>query len=141
LQRDPEDEPTREILSVAQGHLADSLQEKVARNHQLSAASWFRYGDTCSKRFFDFHRIGKKRTLLKELKTKGGDITGQEDLAHYVRHFYAHLYTSKANAPGTSEAREVCWVSTLTPVSNEANDDLTKELTLKEIKEAIAAML
>jgi hypothetical protein len=94
LQIDLEDEPSREILSVTQGHLADLLQEKVARNHQLSAASWFRYGDTCSKRFFDFHRIGKKRTPLKELKTEGGDITGQEDLAHYVRAYYAHLYTS-----------------------------------------------
>ncbi len=140
LQRDPEDEPTREILSVTQGHLVDSLQEKVAKNHQLSAASWFRYGDTCSKRFFDFHGIGRKRTPLKELKTEGGDITGQEDLAHYVRDFYAHLYSSEANAPGTSEAREVCWGSTPTRVSNEANDDLTKEFTLKEIKEAIAAM-
>jgi hypothetical protein len=29
LQRDPEDEPTREILSRAQGHLADTLQEKI----------------------------------------------------------------------------------------------------------------
>ncbi len=140
LQRDLEDEPVREILSVAQGHLAYSLQEKVARNHQLSSASWFRYEDTCSKRFFDFHRIGRKRTPLKELKTEGGDITGQEDLAHYVRAFYAHLYTSETNAPDTSEAQEVCWGSTLTRVSNEANDDLTKELTLKEIKEAITAM-
>jgi hypothetical protein len=50
------------------------------------------------------------------------------------------LYTSEASALGTSEAREVCWGSTLTRVSNEAKDDLTKELTLKEIKEAIAAM-
>jgi hypothetical protein len=116
------------------------LQEKVARNHQLSAASWFRYRDTCSKRFFDFHRIGRKRTPLKELKTEGGDITGQEDMAHYVRTYYAHLYTLEASAPGTSEAREVCWSSTPTRVSNEANDGLTKELTLKEIKEAIAAM-
>jgi hypothetical protein len=76
LQRDPEDEPAREILSVAQGHLVDSLQEKVARNHQLSSASWFKYGDTCSKRFFDFHRIGRKRTPLKELKTEGGGHHG-----------------------------------------------------------------
>jgi len=76
LQRDLEDEPAREILSVAQGHLADSLQVKVVRNHQLSSATWFRYGDTCSKRLFDFHRIGRKRTPLKELKTEGGDITG-----------------------------------------------------------------
>jgi hypothetical protein len=88
----------------------------VVRNHQLSAATWFRYGDTCSKRFFDFHRIGRKRTLLKELSTEDGEVTGQEDLAHYVRSFYTHLYTSEANAPGTHEA------------------------TLKEIQEAILAM-
>jgi exonuclease III len=140
LQRDPEDEPTREILSRAQGHLADTLQEKITRNQQLNSASWFKYGDTCSKLFFDFHRIGKKRTPLKELKTEEGDIKGQEDLAHYVRSFYKRLYTSEANAPGTSEAREDSWASTPTRVSGVANDELTKELTLLEIKEAIVAM-
>jgi hypothetical protein len=116
------------------------LQEKVARSHQLSSASWFRYGDTCSKLFFDFHRIGRKRTPLKELKTEWGDITGQEDLAHYVRSFYTRLYTSEASVSGTAEAREVCWDSTPTRISNETNVELTKELTLKEIKEAIAVM-
>jgi hypothetical protein len=70
LQRNPEDEPVRGILSEAQGHLADALQEQVARNHQISASTWFRYGDTCSKRFFDFHRIRRKITLLKELTTE-----------------------------------------------------------------------
>jgi hypothetical protein len=128
LQRDPENEPAREILSTAQGHLADSLQEKVAKNHQLSATSWFRYGDTCSKHFFDFHRIRRKCTPLKELKTEGGDIMGEEDLAHYVRTYYKRLYTSEANALGTSEAREECWGSTPTQVSNEANDNLTKDV-------------
>jgi hypothetical protein len=88
--------------------MADSLQEQVARNHQLSASTWFRYGDTCSKRFFDFHRIERKRTLLKELTTEEGEIKGQEDLAHYVQSFYVRFYTSKASAPGTSEAREAC---------------------------------
>jgi hypothetical protein len=76
LQRDPKNKPVRNILSVAQGHLANSLQEQVARNHQLSASTWFRYSDTCSKRFFDFHRIGRKRTLLKELATEDGEIKG-----------------------------------------------------------------
>ncbi len=125
---------------MAQGHLADTLQEKVARNHQLSSASWFRYGDTCSKRFFDFHRIRRKCTPLKKLKTEGGDITSQEDLAHYVRSFYERLYTSKADAPGTLEAREDCWENTPSRVSNSDNDELTKNMTLKEIKEAIASM-
>jgi hypothetical protein len=112
----------------------------VVRNNQLSIATWFRYDDTCSKHFFDFHRIGRKRTLLKELSTEDGEVTCQEDLAHYVRSFYTHLYTSEANAPGTHEAREVCWASTPTWVSNETNKELTQKLTLKEIQEAILAM-
>jgi hypothetical protein len=48
-----------------------------------------------------------------------------------------HLYTSEASAPGTSEA---CWASTPIRVSNETNKELTKELTLKEIRDAISAM-
>jgi hypothetical protein len=140
LQEDPEDEVVRDILSTAQGHMGDSLQEQVARNHQLSTSTWFRYGDTCSKKFFDFHRIGRKRTLLKELTTEEGEIKGQEDLAHYIRSFYTRLYTSEAEAPGTSEAREACWTSTPTWISTETNQELTKDLTLKEIRDAIAAM-
>jgi mannosylglycoprotein endo-beta-mannosidase len=120
--------------------MADSLQEQVARNHQLSASTWFRYGDTCSKRFFDFHRIGRKRTLLKELSTEEGEIKGQEDLAHYIRSFYTCLYTSEVNAPGTSEARRDCWASTPSRVSFATNQELTKDLTLKEIRDAILAM-
>ncbi|CAK9267094.1 unnamed protein product [Sphagnum jensenii] len=33
LQSNPEDEPVQDILSVVQGHLTDSLQEQVVRNH------------------------------------------------------------------------------------------------------------
>jgi len=51
-----------------------------------------------------------------------------------------HLYTSEANAPGTHEARKVCWARTSTRVSNETNKELTQELTLKEIQEAILVM-
>jgi len=71
LQRDPKDEPAREILMVAQGHLADLLQEKVARNHQLSSASWFRYGDTCSKCSSIFTESGKSVRLSKSSKPRG----------------------------------------------------------------------
>jgi len=98
----------------------------VARNHQLIAASWFRCGDTCSTQFFDFHHKGKKRMPFKELTTDDGEITGQADLAHYVRSFYMHLYASEAHAPGTTEAREECWASTLTKVSTEMNIELIR---------------
>jgi hypothetical protein len=61
LQSDPANVEVRGLLSKAQGQLAEEFQDSVARNRHLSSASWLRYGDTCSKTFFDFHRIGKKR--------------------------------------------------------------------------------
>jgi hypothetical protein len=66
----------RDILSDAQEKLAEVFQSSVERNHHLTSSSWLRYGDTCSKSFFNFHRIGKKKTLLRELETKEGTIGG-----------------------------------------------------------------
>jgi hypothetical protein len=62
----------RDILSDAQEKLEDVFQSFIERNQHLSSSSWLRYGDTCSKAFFDFHRIGKKKTLLRELETEEG---------------------------------------------------------------------
>ncbi len=52
----------------SQGRLAEFFQTFIEHyNHHLTMR-WLRYDDTYSKVFFDFHRIGKKKTLLKELK-------------------------------------------------------------------------
>ncbi len=64
LQRDSANEEVKSILSNSQGKLAEIFQTLVEHNWHLSSSNWLRYGDTCSKSFFDFHRIGKKKTLL-----------------------------------------------------------------------------
>jgi hypothetical protein len=64
--------------------LANFFQELIARNNHLSSSKWFRYEDTCSKTFFNFHRIGNKKMLLKELEVEGETITGQRDLSQYI---------------------------------------------------------
>ncbi len=74
LQFDLTTEHVRTIFSKSQGKLVDLFQTSVERfNHHL-VAKWFKYGNTCSKLFFDFHRVSKKRTLLKELKVDGMTI-------------------------------------------------------------------
>jgi hypothetical protein len=80
LQRDSSNKEVRSILFDLQGKLAEVFQNSVKRNRRLSSSNWLRYGDTCSKAFFDFHRIGIKKTLLRELATEMGTITGQNDL-------------------------------------------------------------
>jgi hypothetical protein len=86
---------------------------------------WFRYGDTWSKNFFDFHRIRKKKTLLKELEVPGKTISDQKDLSHYITKFYANLCASKAHASSTSEAQERCWESVPTQVTEAMNANMT----------------
>jgi hypothetical protein len=140
LQRDPTNEQVRDILSESQGKLAEVFQASVERNSHLSAAKWFGYGDTYSKTFFDFHRIGKKKALLKELEVDGGTIFDQKDLSHYITRFYANLYESETHAPGTSEAQERCWESVPTRVTEAMNTNMTRSLSLIEITEAIALL-
>ncbi len=130
----------RDILSESQGRLVEVFQNSVERNHHLTSSKWLRYGDTCSKSFFDFHRIGRKRTLLRELETEEGPIGGQSDLALYVTGFYSKLYTSDSLAQGTMEAQEACWESVKTKVSQVANERLTEELTLEDIQGAVRAL-
>jgi len=85
-----------------------SFQDFVTRDRHLSAARWFNYGDTCSKLFFDFHRVEKKKALIRELETESGTVMGQNDLTDYITDYYKRLYTLGANAPGTKKAQELC---------------------------------
>jgi hypothetical protein len=68
FQLDPTNEQVQDILSESQGKLAEVFQASIVRNSHLSAAKWFRYGDTCSKTFFDFHRIGKKKDISEGVR-------------------------------------------------------------------------
>jgi hypothetical protein len=77
LQRNPTNKQVRDILFESQGKIAEVFQASVEHNNHLSAVKWFRYGDTCSKTFFDFHQIGKKKTFSKELEVNGGTIFDQ----------------------------------------------------------------
>lgn len=81
LQSDPTNKHVCSILSKSQGKLVELFQTLVeCFNHHL-APRWFRYGNICSKLFFDFHRVSKKRTFLKELDVDGMTIHKQADLS------------------------------------------------------------
>jgi hypothetical protein len=127
-------------MSNSQGRLADFFQKFVVHNNHHSSTKWLKYEDTYSKTFFDFHLIGKKKTILKELEAEGEIITGYKYLFQYIIGFYANLYASEAYAQGISEAQERCWQSVLVRVMEAMNVSMTKDLTLKEIVEAITSL-
>jgi hypothetical protein len=93
LQRDPKAEPARDILSVAQGHLADSLQEKVARNHQLSSASCSGMETLAQNVSLTFIASGESIRFSKSSKLRGGDhrLGGPGPLRPLFLHPLIHL--------------------------------------------------
>jgi len=132
LQNNLTNEEVRGVLSDSQAKLAEIFQNQVARNQHLSSSNWFRYGDTCSKTFFDFHRARQKKTPMRELVTDNGPIRRQTDLTNHITDFYTKLYTSEAQAS--------CWDSVPARVSAETNASLTQSLTLEEVVKAILAL-
>jgi hypothetical protein len=140
LQGDPTNEGVRDILSDSQAKLAEVYQNQVSCNQHLSSTNWFKYGNTCSKNFFDFHKLGQKKTLLRELEIESGTVKGQSDFSHHVTEFYSNLYSSEAHLPGTQEAQDRCWESVPVRATADANETLTQNLTLEEIHKAIQAL-
>lgn len=140
LQKDPKNEEVRGILSDSQSKLAEFFQESVERNRHLSSSSWLRYGDTCFKNFFDFHRVGKKKTILREIMTESSSITAQKDLFKFITEFYTNLYASEAYILGAMEAQAECWASVPRKVLQDTNEALTRDLRIKNILEAIRAL-
>ncbi len=130
----------RGILFDTQGKIAEIFRASVACNRHLTLANWLKYEDTCSKFFFDFHRIGKKKTLMRELETDSGTIMGQQDLTHHVTSFYSRLYTSDANTPSIAKAQVHCWQSVPTKVTGDVNASLTSRLSLEEVRSAICTL-
>jgi hypothetical protein len=108
LQNSLTNEEVRGVLSDSQAKLAEIFQNQVAHNQHLSFSNWFKYGDTCSKTFFDFHRVGQKKTPMQELVTNNGPIRRQTDLTNHITDFYTKFYTSEAHLPGTQEAQASC---------------------------------
>jgi hypothetical protein len=137
LQRDPTNSEVRGIFSDTQSQLAKEFQASMARNRHLNSANWLRYNDTCSKTFFDFHCIGKKKALMKELETDSRTISGQQDLTHYVTSFYARLYTSNTGTPGIAKAQDLCWQNVPGMVTDDTSTSLVNILSLEEMGRTI----
>jgi len=77
---------------------------------------------------------------LRELVTETGTITAQKDLSQYITDFYARLYSSDVHSPSTVEAQAECWSSIPIKVTHDTNVSLIRDLTIRDIIEAIKAL-
>lgn len=75
--------------------------------------------------------------FLKELDVNRRTISKQEDLSHYITHFYAKLYTVESPSPDIAKAQRKCWESISAWVIENMNAEMIQELSLVEVVEVI----
>jgi hypothetical protein len=58
----------KEKFSSSKGKLVKLNQKDLNKISRASSTHWLRFGDTCSKPFFDFHKRVHEKTFTKEFK-------------------------------------------------------------------------
>jgi hypothetical protein len=74
------------------------------------------------------------------VEVDGMTIYKQLDLSHYISQFYTNLYTSEFHSLDIVEAQRKCWESVPSRVTEDMNVEMTQELTLEEVVEAITSL-
>jgi hypothetical protein len=83
------------ILLASQARLTEDFQNDLLRSTHNMVAHWYRYGNTCFKVFFNFHKGCHRCVLINALVANGNVLTVQSKLDLYVQGFYEHLYLTK----------------------------------------------
>jgi len=98
---------------------------------------WNSVGNTCSKEFFELHSKYKVKNHIKEIQHNGATIRDPQDICRIMMQYYTSLYEKDEEVDANCIARERCLQSGPAVVTQEQNQQLTKEVTLEEVKFAI----
>ncbi len=77
---------------------------------------------------------------MKELEVDGMTTYKHTDLSHYIPQLYTNLYTFEPHSLDIAEAQRKCWESVPSQVTKDMNAEMTQELTLEEVVEAITSL-
>ena len=141
MQREPQAQDAREIHAQTLAELEQLMMEEVDHHLNESTCHWFRYGDRCTKQFFNKFKDRMKTHNISELETEQGILTEQDHKLQYITSFYSQLYAKGEEGGGVDRAaaKEKCWNTVPCVVNTTVNNALTRPLTSLEITEAIAS--
>lgn len=94
IARDWNDLSAWERLNLAQEKLEEVRMEKIERKKNYAGALWAKFGDKCLKDFFDFHKVARPKTIIRELQDGPRSLKSSGEISDHVHAFYKELYRS-----------------------------------------------
>ena len=127
----------RNHLSDAQATIHEVRQQKFQFQESAILSKWARAGDRCTKEFFEHHEGTRKPTTIATMKDGEQTLTSQSKIETHILQFYENLYMRDERVESNDEARTECLNLIKQTVLPEHNEELTRPLTMKEVKEAM----
>ena len=97
-------------------------------------AKWFEYGEKSNKYFLNLNKKKQAQKSINQIKNGNETFTGQEQVTKGVSSFYRELYSEKVpTGMNDSKFYEHC-----PKLSEDQKRNLDKELSIKELRDALA---
>ncbi|XP_072087375.1 uncharacterized protein [Arachis hypogaea] len=126
----------QEQLKEAKGKIKELWKQEEKYWAQRARVKWLKWGDR-NTAFFQASTIQRRdRNRIDRLRNNEGNwVHKQEDIMRLIEEHYSELFTSKR-----STSQPDCFKSIPKRVTEMMNNDLLKEVTEEEIKQAIFSM-
>ena len=112
-----------------------------------SKMKWFELGEKPTKFFFNLEKRNYEKKLIREVELENGEIISDPvQVNKEIRNFYQNMYTSKINGNSSTSAYEqnqkidgFTQGLNIPQLNVEEQESLEKDLTLEELKDALAS--
>jgi len=135
----PENEQQRRIeaidnaITTLKQNLSNLRKNMLEKMSFASKAKWFEKGEKSNKFFLNLNKIKQSQKTINQMRNGDELYTGQEEVTKGITKFYKELYKEEI----TKKIDEDNFYENCPKISDEQMRDLDKELTLKELKEAL----
>ncbi|GKC73793.1 RNA-directed DNA polymerase, eukaryota, reverse transcriptase zinc-binding domain protein [Tanacetum coccineum] len=131
VDKNPFDKNVRIKAAQVLSDYMEASKDELSLLHQKSKIQWLREGDKNTAYFHSIIKTRRNKNRVKRIKDEKGTIYEGKDIAEqFVIHFKNFLGESKAVRP----IEDIIFTNN---ISAEDADNMTREVTSKEIKEAI----
>jgi exonuclease III len=111
----------------------DNLRNKLGDTiNFITKAKWFEYGERSNKFFLSLNKSRQKQKMIHNISDNTVQFKGQKEVSRGITNFYGKLYEKTRRTHVEDNFYENC-----PKLTNKQAEVLEKELTLKELKDAL----
>jgi exonuclease III len=121
-------------INIAEMSLVEHQREEADRLIFRSKVKWAEEGEKSTKYFMNLLKERQEKMQIRKIISNGITYSSQNEISKAITNFYKKLYQKQTNL---TEPENSTLLENLPQLSEAENDELNKDLTLDELKNAL----